>query len=82
LKAKKIELGVLSGVVMGEYQPSERFAAASLHGATKVKLLPTGENINISASTIDGPSSVDLVRDSNILKERKKMTHFFFILAC
>jgi hypothetical protein len=62
LKAKKIELGVLSGVVMGKYQPSERFAAASLHGATKVKLLPTGENINISASTIDGPSSVDLVR--------------------
>jgi hypothetical protein len=54
-------LGVLEGVVMGTYQPSESFSAGSVRGATKVHIEPTGENINVTASSTFGPASVDIV---------------------
>ncbi|CEP18411.1 hypothetical protein [Parasitella parasitica] len=64
LKAKNLLLGVLRGVVMGTYQPSETFSAGTIHGASKVKIEPTAENINITASSIFGPASVDIPADS------------------
>ncbi|CEG62841.1 hypothetical protein RMATCC62417_00102 [Rhizopus microsporus] len=64
LKAKTIKLGVLRGVVMGNYQPEEKFLAGSVHGATKVKLEPTGEHFNVTAASTFGPASVDLPADS------------------
>ncbi|KAI8639124.1 hypothetical protein BD408DRAFT_446231 [Parasitella parasitica] len=64
LKAKNLLLGVFRGVVMGTYQPSETFSAGTVHGASKVKIEPTGENINITASSIFGPVSVDIPADS------------------
>lgn len=61
LKAKTIKLGVLHGVVMGTYQPEKKFLAATVHGATKVKIEPTQEDIKIAAASIHGPASVELV---------------------
>ena len=46
---------------MGNYQPEEKFLAGSVHGATKVKLEPTGEHFNVTAASTFGPASVDLV---------------------
>lgn len=54
-------LGVINGVVMGTYQPSEVFSAGTIRGATKVHIEPTGENINITATSTFGPASVDVV---------------------
>ncbi|KAG2231417.1 hypothetical protein INT48_003655 [Thamnidium elegans] len=63
LKAKKLMLGVLNGVVMGTYQPSESFSAGVVRGASKVNIEPTGENVNITASSTFGPASVDIPAD-------------------
>lgn len=46
---------------MGTYQPSETFSAGTVHGASKVKIEPTSDNINITASSTFGPASVDIV---------------------
>lgn len=46
---------------MGTYQPSEVFSAGTIRGATKVHIEPTGENINITATSTFGPASVDVV---------------------
>ena len=46
---------------MGTYQPSESFKAGTVRGATKVKIEPTGEHVNITASSTFGPASVDIV---------------------
>ncbi|CAO3612320.1 unnamed protein product [Mucor hiemalis] len=64
LRAKKLLLGVINGVVMGTYQPSESFSAGSVRGATKVNIEPTGDNINVTASSTFGPASVDIPADS------------------
>lgn len=63
LKAKKLLFGVLNGVVMGRYEPSESFTAGAVRGAVKVKVEPTGENINITAASTFGPVSVDVPAD-------------------
>lgn len=55
---------------MGTYQPSESFAAGVIHGAAKVNIEPTGENINITASSTFGPASVDIV---SLLKHNNMM---------
>lgn len=54
-------LGVFRGVVMGTYQPSETLSVGAVHGAAKVKVEPTSDNINITASATFGPASVDIV---------------------
>lgn len=54
-------LGVLNGVVMGTYQPSESFSAGVVNGAAKVHIEPTAHNINVTASSTFGPASVDIV---------------------
>ncbi|KAI9486384.1 MAG: hypothetical protein EXX96DRAFT_548851 [Benjaminiella poitrasii] len=64
LRAKKTLLGVLRGVVMGTYQPSQHFAAGTIHGATKVNIEPVGDKINITAASTFGPASVDIPADS------------------
>ncbi|EIE83215.1 hypothetical protein G6F46_009030 [Rhizopus delemar] len=64
LRAKTIKLGVLSGVVMGSYQPKDRFLAASIHGATKVHIQPESEHFNVTAASTFGPATVDLPADS------------------
>ncbi|KAL9548447.1 hypothetical protein PS6_006609 [Mucor atramentarius] len=64
LRAKNLLLGVFRGVVMGTYQPSETFSAGTVHGASKVKIEPTSDNINITASSTFGPASVDIPADS------------------
>lgn len=61
MKAKKLMLGVLNGVVMGTYQPSESFSAGAVRGAAKVNIEPTGDNVNVTASSTFGPASVDIV---------------------
>ncbi|GAA5801586.1 hypothetical protein EDC94DRAFT_675952 [Helicostylum pulchrum] len=63
LKAKKLMLGVLNGVVMGTYQPSESFSAGAVRGAAKVNIEPTGDNVNVTASSTFGPASVDIPAD-------------------
>jgi hypothetical protein len=80
LRAKKLLLGVINGVVMGTYQPSETFSAGSIRGATKVNIEPTGENINITASSTLGPASVDIVSYELRPCYTLIMLTFFFIL--
>jgi hypothetical protein len=63
LKAKKFLFGVLHGVVMGRYEPSESFTAGAVKGAVKVKIEPTGENVNITAASTFGPAAVDVPAD-------------------
>jgi hypothetical protein len=60
-------LGVINGVVMGTYQPGESFSAGTIRGATKVHIEPTGDNINITATSTFGPASVDIVSRKDML---------------
>ncbi|KAI8972470.1 hypothetical protein BDB01DRAFT_766836 [Pilobolus umbonatus] len=63
LKAKEIKLGVLYGVVMGDYKPLEKFTAGSMRGVTKVNVLPVNDNVNITASSAFGQTSVTIPAD-------------------
>ncbi|EIE83091.1 hypothetical protein RO3G_07796 [Rhizopus delemar RA 99-880] len=63
LKAKTIKLAALHGVVMGTYQPKEKFLAATVHGATKVKIEPTDEQVNVIAASTFGPATAELPAD-------------------
>jgi hypothetical protein len=61
LKAKKMKLGVLGGVVVGNYHVGESIAAGAIHGGIKMNVFPTAENVNVTASAISGPSILNIV---------------------
>ncbi|KAI9488047.1 hypothetical protein BDB00DRAFT_850433 [Zychaea mexicana] len=60
LKAEKIMLGSLYGVVMGDYSPTQTFAGAAVHGASKVKIHPASEHVNVTSAAVVGPASAEL----------------------
>ncbi|KAL0091277.1 hypothetical protein J3Q64DRAFT_1844295 [Phycomyces blakesleeanus] len=63
LKAKHAQLGVLYGVVMGTYQPSERFEAGTIRGATQLTVEPQADNTNITVASVFGRAVADIPSD-------------------
>lgn len=61
LKAKQIMLATLHGIVMGHYAPTEKFAAVTVKGATKVFVNPSSEKVNSTVVATIGPASAAMV---------------------
>ncbi|KAI9276704.1 hypothetical protein BDA99DRAFT_493926 [Phascolomyces articulosus] len=63
VKADTIYLATLYGVVLGDYSPDKVFASAAVHGASKVKIHPGSDSVNITSAAVVGPASAELPAD-------------------